>query len=60
MECPKCGHEFDEDIAFQDAEYAAEFEVVCIRCKEEFWVQAHVSYTYRIISEGEVNDGMQP
>jgi uncharacterized protein with PIN domain len=58
MECPKCSYEIDEDLEHEDAEYAKEFEVVCGCCEEVFWVEAFVSYTYRIMGgEGEVSDG---
>jgi uncharacterized protein with PIN domain len=49
MECPGCGHEFDEENEHQDADHSEEFEVVCEACEQEFWVQAQVTYVYRVV-----------
>ena len=57
MECPKCGNEFEEEWEHSQADYADEFEVTCEACEAEFLVEAHVSYTYRIMGESEVSDG---
>jgi hypothetical protein len=49
MECPQCGQEFDEEKEHQDADCKEEFEVVCEACEQEFWVQAQVTYVYRVV-----------
>jgi uncharacterized protein with PIN domain len=58
MECPECGHKFDEDLEHEKADRNGFFVVICEACEAEFWVEAFVSYTYRIMGgEGEVSDG---